>query len=149
MPRNDDGFIDFRLGLSGPAWAILHALEKEPTFAPYDDENGYEVDCETAAFYNGRECGFSLRFNHPNRVGSYLYVCFARHKSSDSIIIYHWKGPRCSINPPAVGDFPSSAWDDAIRANSVEEAVRRIWDMAQDFLDTQDKLSTVETVLET
>ena len=99
---SNSNFIDFRLGLNSVAWAVLHNLDGEPTFAPYDHEtHRYEIDCSTSAFYNGRERGFCLivRKNWTDRKA--LYIMFSEYRSSDHIIVYSWVG-NAELNPPQV-----------------------------------------------
>lgn len=148
MGRND-GFIDFQLRLNRQAWAVLHALDGEPSFAPWDEaRHAYKIDCETAAFYNGRERGFSLKVAHGDRFprGEFLYVCFAENRSSDDIVVYTWRGPH-HVNPPGPADLPADAWERARWCKSVEEAVSHIRGLIALFLKEEDAVASVESVL--
>jgi len=140
-------FVDFRLGLSGQAWAVLHLLDGEPSFAPFNlTTHEYELEIKTSAFYNGRERGFVLDVQHSfldNR--DHLYVVCANQRSSDSLVIYKWTGP-LRMNPPTVADLTEQVYN--VFLNSPEEAAKRIREIIGDYLDRESKEKTVASVME-
>ncbi len=146
-----DTFVDFGLHLNRRAWAVLHLLDREPDFAPYDDLNHkYEIESETYAFYNGRERGFTIRVGHPDsgiRYNRYCYVVFSENRSSDDIVIIRWVGERLP-NPPRSDDFPAEAWRDRKYAKSVEEAVKLIVGAFGDFLRSEVDEAKAREVME-
>ena len=82
----------------------------------------------TAAWYNGREDGYSLtvhNYGHDN-----LIVTFGECRNSDAIFVDHWlQGP--SINPPTVKDFSDEAYSQRHyfnygQAMSVAEYIRSL-----------------------
>lgn len=148
MSRKNDGFIDFQLRLSGPAWQVLHALEGEPSFAPWDEKKGeYKIECETAAFYNGRERGFCLKVNHEARFAkSFLYVCFANNRNSDDVVVYTWQGGNL-MNPPGPGDMTDDVWKKSKYFKSVDDAAEHIRGLMGAFLAQEERTSVVEEVM--
>jgi hypothetical protein len=72
---------------------------------------------QTAAWYNGRERGFSLTFyamkvtytdreiNRPNFV-----IAISEHRNCDSIVIDNWPIGYIPMNPPTVSDFNDDAY---------------------------------------
>jgi hypothetical protein len=140
------GFIDFRLNLNARAWAVLHMLDCEPDFAPYDEETGeYKIETETGAFYNGRERGFSIRVSLDHPTVEFLYVVFAENRSSDDIVVYCWKGSYM-VNPPC--SIPEEYYKSRQFLPSVESAVRYIRSLMRDHLARVHQEAQVEEVLE-
>ena len=149
MSRKNWGFVDFRLKLSGLAWQVLHAIDGEPSFAPWDEAKGeYKLDCETTAFYNGRERGFCLKVAHEERFarGGFLYVCFAENRSSDDIVVYSWIG-RHMINPPTGTDITDATYKRAKYFKAVDAAVEHIRGLMKDYLAGEEHIAVVEEVL--
>ena len=94
--------IDPTLSLNTQAWAVLHA------FSYYDLPKCCFTS--TAAWYNGRERGFSLAIRGANPAAGVLYIVVAEARSSDGIIVESWTGDSLT-NPPTINDRPEYAYD--------------------------------------
>jgi len=85
-----------------------------------EDVNTYTY-CHTAAWYNGRERGFSITVSMLRNEN--LIVTFGECRNSDGIFVDHWQG-KPDINPPTVQDFSDEIyarrkyfnWGDAAKA---------------------------------
>ncbi len=139
---------DFNLGLNDQAVALLAILSKmEPLFAPHDGTYEYKYEYKTYAWYNGRENGVSLRINHPE-TRKFLYICFAEHRSTDSLVIYHWTSDN-RLQPPLASDLSNDVYKNGILIANLrfDMAVSRIIDIIKLFLVEQDNLKTVDSII--
>jgi len=144
----NSGYIDFQLHLNSVSWSVLHTLENEPSFAPWDEEKQeYLIECQTAAFYNGRERGFSLQVNHPARFATnFLFVVFAEQRNSDQVVVYTWTG-RGSTNPPTHREVPEASWENQRCFDAVDKAADYIRELMKEFLAEEHKITVVKEVL--
>lgn len=104
---------DSYLYLNSQSLAVLAMLaQREPDFAEYDKENReYLYEATTAAWYNGRERGFSLVVRRQMTDRACTVITVAEHRSSDQIVIMSWDyEDKYFLNPPMVDDAPESAW---------------------------------------
>lgn len=99
--------FDSKLNVSKAAWDVLRSLKKATKKGEFDAA----TLITTAAFYNGRERGISITVKVPNRKD--LVVVFCERRSSDNIVVWHWKDS-CIYNPPA------SLPDDIVYRNGVD-----------------------------
>lgn len=112
--------INTRLGLSDQPWMVLQELSL------MDFENSDRPS--VAAWYNGRECGFSILFHRgPDRTNLTVIVC-VEDRNSDEIAVDHWPydGPR--LNPPTYREMPgdsSMGWRIAVRRKHFEPGAYR------------------------
>jgi len=96
---------DFKV--KATARAVLAYLEGEWQVRNVPDCHAY---IHTAAWYNGREDGFSVTVSMSPEPES-LVVTFGEHRNTDQIFVDHWLG-RVGINPPTVDDFTDEAYED-------------------------------------
>ena len=109
------------LDMNALATATLVLLaDTFPEFAPYE-EGRSEFSATTAAWYNGRERGFSVvvksYLNPSLHIEGYrrLVVTCAEHRNVDSVVVDWWLDGKIDINPPTPGDMPGAAnWEAAV-----------------------------------
>jgi hypothetical protein len=134
--------IDVTLGLNGQALAVLHLLARTC--------EGIIPDwflAGTRAFYNGRERGFSILITPigaPAKKGKgrskrcpTLVVACVEHKTSDSIVVYHWLSNTANIlDPPMQDQVPTKTWDEAKFFNygRCDEVVNCIQQVIEEFV---------------
>lgn len=88
--------IDAHLGLNKQAVIVLEILAMR--------DFAIRNYIQTAAWYNGRECGFSLILQGPE--GSRIITC-AECRNSDEIVIDNWAFNGPYLNPPGHESMPT------------------------------------------
>lgn len=133
---------DDSLGMSDQARAVLALLSgREPDFAEYDKAEGhYLYESSTAAWYNGRERGFSLVVHRTLSDRTALVLTVTEHRVSDEITINHWVVDEARfVNPPTVADFPAEELIHQHRVpyGRVDKAVAFICERVGSFLTSR------------
>lgn len=103
--------IDRHLGLNKQAAIVLEILSMR-------DFSTHSY-LHAAAWYNGRECGFSLIFQGAD---GYRIVTCAECRNSDEIVIDNWafRGPY--LNPPGSESMPSADdWRSAVNRKHIPQ----------------------------
>lgn len=107
--------IDPTLGINSQAKKIAKLLSKQKLEDIPGYPEGQYITAQTAAWYNGRERGISLKLSHYGVNAGierpYLIITFGEHRVSDGIFIDHWTTTTPDINPPVVADFPDEAYE--------------------------------------
>jgi hypothetical protein len=124
---------DLTLGLKAQSTAVLHMLAS------------YEVDflsdpklcnIKTAAWYNGRERGYSCLVQmYPGMGTKTLIIAWSEARSSDALLVYSWESDKYFDNPPTADDVPEEVWcegakgfpygDAGAAAHSIYEAMEK------------------------
>lgn len=88
--------IDRHLGMNKQAVIVLEILSMRDF-----DIRSY---IRTAAWYNGRECGFSLIFQWYD---NYRIITCAECRNSDEIVVDNWEFRGPFLNPPGSESMPT------------------------------------------
>jgi hypothetical protein len=138
----DDYCADTGLGLSGQGRAVLVMLsENEPDFADFDEERRtYSVFISTAAWYNGRERGFSLVMDPRQGTQDRLVITCAEIRNTDGIFVDTWVDETSAyLNPPTPRDQPEESYEARTRFGfgDVGKAASFIYDLMEKFYEDQ------------
>lgn len=118
---------DTTLEIKPIAQAVLRMLDYEPNWPEnWDVEHKYHyMTPHTAAWYNGRECGYVLH-TYCNRRNQTHIITFGEDRSSDAIFVDVWTIEGRRINPPTTKDFTDEAYKNRRFFRQVDDAVRYI-----------------------
>jgi len=104
-------------GLNKQAVSFLKFLRKNPVEISKTNSIGFLEhhlgSMKTAAWYNGRERGFSILFRSLEK-GETLVITVAEHRTGEDLVIDHWKTKKIFLNPPTINDFPEEAYSNRI-----------------------------------
>jgi hypothetical protein len=130
---------DTHLNLNNQALAVLAVLgQSEPDFADWDaGAHEYVIETTTAAWYNGRERGFSLVVRRTIESPVTLVIIVAQHRNSGDIIVWSWRTKKRFLNPPTVGNLPKNHVDKDFPYGRIDKAVDYIRKLMADFLAAQ------------
>ena len=88
------------LSIGTQARAVLEYLDGMQLEIPDDDVYLFSR-LRAAAWYNGRETGFSVTFR-PSGQGQTLIICCFEHRNSDRICALRAETDKIGINPPTI-----------------------------------------------
>lgn len=104
-----EAVADMTFGLHHQALAVAQFLAgRAPDFAQWKDGR-YEVRCETASWYNGRERGVLFSMS-PGVQYPWIHIAVFEHRNSDEVCAVRWTEDCPRLNPPTIADVPDEAY---------------------------------------